>query len=189
MSRDLENYSREYERMPFEPIQAAYRRRRVMEAVRQYEPSRLLEVGCGLKPLFVDLPGVACCVVEPARVFAQGARQLAEGSPHVEIIESTIERAALGVHRFDLVVVSSVLHEVPDPQAMLKAVVKAATPDTVIHVNVPNSHSLHRLLAVAMGIIPEPSSTSELQRTMQQRTFYDRSRFHDELERGGVNRA
>ena len=56
---------------------------------------------------------------------------------------------------------------------------------TVVHVNVPNARSLHRLLAVSMGLIGAPTDTSNTQRTMQQRATYDRESLRTELECAG----
>lgn len=187
--RDLADYTVRYRQLPFEPIQAAFRRRRVLDEVRRLSPRRLLEVGCGEHPLFTDLPDIAATVVEAAADFARGAAGLAQArdpaSAPVEVIEGRIEDVADRLGRFDGVVVSCLLHEVDDPQALLAAVRRVCAPGAVLHVNVPNAQSLHRLLAVAMGLIGQAGALSDTQRTMQQRATYDAVSLRDELATAG----
>lgn len=170
VSRNLDDYVKHYNAMPFEHIQIEYRRQLVLNQVRRCKPHRLLEVGCGALPLFTDLPvEMDITVVEPAQTFADNARRLAHGREHVQIMHGFIELVDLGTTPFDMIVLSCVLHETPDPSAMLGVISNLCGPDTTLHVNVPNAHSMHRLLAVAMGLIPDPGQQSDMQRLMQQR--------------------
>lgn len=180
--RDLVDYTQQYRALPFEPIQIGFRRRLVLQKIRAVAPARLLEVGCGERPLFLDLPDTACTVVEPTDAFAQSARELAArehaARPPVRIVQALLEDAVGELHSasggFDMVVASCVLHEVPDAQRFLQALRRLCGPSTVLHVNVPNARSLHRLLAVAMGLIEDTTVPSQTQQTMQQRgTVYD----------------
>lgn len=185
MSRDIVEYTASYEHLPFEPIQAAYRRRRVLTEIARHRPARLLEVGCGHAPLYSDLEGIAITVVEPAPAFAERARLGAVGRPDVRVVEAFLEHADLSPARFDMVVVGCLLHEVDDPQALLAAVRRHCGPHTVLHLSVPNANSLHRLLAVAMGLIDTAKALSSTQLTMQQRSTYDRQTLEAELKRAG----
>jgi SAM-dependent methyltransferase len=185
-ARDIAAYTAAYQGLPFEPIQAAYRRRRVLSEVMKVRPARLLEVGCGDAPLFTDLPGIACTVVDPAPSFVRGARQLAGGRAEVRVVQGFLEELREPAEAYDMIVLSSLLHEVPDPQALLHAVHRLCAPHTVVHVVVPNAASLHRRLAVAMGLIPHRFAASATQVAMQQRgTPYDRDSLALELARGG----
>lgn len=184
MARNIVEYTEQYLQLPFEPIQAAFRRRHVLREIARHRPARLLEVGCGHAPLFTDLAGMQITVVEPSSVFAANAGQLAEERCGVEVIEGYVEDlpARSG---FDMIIVSCLLHEVDDPQALLAAVRRLCGPATVVHVNVPNSRSLHRLLAVAMGLMAAPGDRSDTQRRMQQRATYDTAGLTAELDRAG----
>ncbi len=186
-ARDLVEYAARYQELPFEPLQAAYRRRRVLARIAVHRPTRLLEVGCGEVPLFLDLPGQETVVVEPTAVFAETARRLADSRPGVSVVEALLEDTpaeALG-GPFEMVVVSGLLHEVPDPQHLLQAVHRTCRPGGVVHVNVPSAGSLHRLLAVAMGLIPDPATESDTQRLLQQRHVYDAGGLDREMVAAG----
>ena len=185
--RDLQDYGEQYRQLPFEPLQAAYRRRRVLAQVAAAAPARLLEVGVGELPLFVDLSGPEIVVVEPTAAFAANARRLAGDRSDVTVVEALLEEApaaALG-GAFDMVVVSGLLHEVPDPRRLLDSVRRVCGPRTVVHVNVPHARSLHRLLAVAMGLIDDPAARSDTQELLQQRHAYDAAGLDQELAASG----
>jgi 2-polyprenyl-3-methyl-5-hydroxy-6-metoxy-1,4-benzoquinol methylase len=185
MARNLAAYTEQYHRLPFEPIQAHFRRQRVLTEVARYAPRRLLEVGCGHLPLHTDLPGMHITVVEPAAEFAMNARSTIASGADVIVIEACLETVNPPEEPFDMVVVSCLLHEVDDPQALLAAVSRMCGMDTVVHLNVPNSRSLHRLLATAMGLIDRPEAHSDTQSTMQQRGIYDLESLEAELYSAG----
>ena len=189
MTRDLDAYTEHYSQLPFEAIQASYRRRLVLSRVAKHRPKSLLEIGCGELPLFTNLDNVVVTVVEPAAAFAERARELARERSGVTVLEACAEQVPApvsgGTGGFDMIVVSCLLHEVEDAQALLAAVRRQCRADTVVHVNVPNAQSLHRLLAVSMGLIQAPDARSETQRVMQQRAVYDRGNLETEISRAG----
>ncbi len=184
-TRDLDDYTQQYFQLPFEPIQAAYRRKVVLAQIARLRPASLLEVGCGHLPLFTDLPNLTVTVVEPAPLFAAHARSLAATHGNTTVVEGLLEEQTAQLGRFDCIVISCLLHEVPDPQQLLAAARQLCTPQTVLHVSVPNAHSVHRLLAVAMGLIDAPAERSDTQIRMQQRATYDSQTLQLELQQAG----
>lgn len=50
--RDIDKYTQEYSKAGFEKYQVAYRRRKLLEIINKYLPQRILEIGCGMEPLF-----------------------------------------------------------------------------------------------------------------------------------------
>ena len=184
VNKNLEDYVEQYQALPFEHIQLEFRRKLVLQQISKHSPSRLLEIGCGMNPLFTDLPReMQITVVEPASVFVDRARSLAFERPNVQVLIGFIETVDLSNAEFDMIILSCILHEVPEPMSTLAAVKSYCNPSTVVHVNVPNSQSFHRLLAVAMGLIAEPNEPSEVQHRMQQRDqLYDHKNLKCELE-------
>jgi hypothetical protein len=168
--RDLSDYTEKYTAAPFEPIQAEYRRKLVIKQITKRAPRHLVEVGCGLHPLFTSVPiETWCTVVEPTQAFASNARALAVNYPNATILETFVENCQKLPDPCDMIVASGLLHEVDDPKRLLEALKLFCGPETVVHVNVPNAFSLHRLLAVAMGLISEPDVPSDSQVKLQQR--------------------
>lgn len=193
MSRDLDRYADDYTRdYGFERWQVEYRRRAVLQHTAQHHSGCVLEVGCGLEPLFVAAPTARRWhVVEPSAVFAAAAREHARVRPEVEVIEGYLETsletlAEAGAREpFSLIVVSGVLQEVADPAPFLGAIRALCTADTIVHVNVPNALSLHRTTAVAMGLLTDVHQQSARGQTLQQRVVYDADSLRHEMERAG----
>jgi uncharacterized protein YndB with AHSA1/START domain/2-polyprenyl-3-methyl-5-hydroxy-6-metoxy-1,4-benzoquinol methylase len=175
-ARDLDRYATDYASLPFELHQARFRRLAVLRSIERHNTRRILEVGCGLEPIFTSLASFdRCVIVEPAHDFAARARAVSGSDARITVVEARIEDAAsrLTGETFDAVIVSSLLHEVEDPGAILRAIRGLCRATTLLHVNVPNAASLHRQLAVAMDLIPSGDTLSEQQRRLQQRRVFD----------------
>jgi ubiquinone/menaquinone biosynthesis C-methylase UbiE len=182
--RELVDYVNQYRSLPFEDTQLRYRRKKVIEQIKKFLPNSVLEVGCGEMPLFLNFPDISFTIVEPATEFVKNARELAISRSNVAIIESQIEEAQLPNYKFDMIVVSCLLHEVVNPGKLLNAVSNFCHKETILHVNVPNALSLHRLLAVSMGLISNVYSKSSTQERMQQKQLvYDAKSLKLELEK------
>ncbi len=173
--RDIEDYQRAYEASDFEPVQARMRKRMLLELLARWRPARVLEVGCGNDALFRHHDAFErFCVVEPGQAFAAMAREQAGSDARIRVVQAFMEDAAeqLADERFDCILLSGLLHEVPDCHRFLAAVAALCGPATRVHVNVPNARSLHRLLALEMGLIGGLHELSANQRSLQQpRTF------------------
>jgi hypothetical protein len=172
--RDLAAYEQAYRASGFEVVQAAQRKRLLLELLERLQPRTVVEVGCGLDTLANHWRGAdRFIIVEPAAAFAAEARRLTIGRSDVTVVEQTLE-AAVGQlpTDLDLILLSALLHEVPDASALLRAARELCAAHTLVHVNVPNARSLHRMLAVEMGLIQDVTEISDLQAKLQQhRTF------------------
>lgn len=156
--RDIDLYTKEYDELPFEAIQVEFRRKKVLEQINKYSHDRVLEVGCGLEPLFAFWDDFSeMTIVEPSSEFVENARQLISKGNHfnIEVVQGFLEEAYKNISEkpYDLIVVSSLLHELEKPQDILNVVRQLCTDNTVVHINVPNAESLHRYLALEMGLI------------------------------------
>lgn len=181
-------YAQQYAEDRFEKVLVEIRRRRVLASILPHEPRRVLEVGCGMEPLFSYYDGFERhTIVEPSPTFSENARRLADGDPRVEVVQGTLEDQAgtLGGGSFDAVVVSSLLHEVPDAGVLLRAVRSVCDERTVVHVNVPNVRSFHRLLAVEGGLIEDVFERSEMEQRFGRHDRFDAQALQALLEHEG----
>jgi SAM-dependent methyltransferase len=89
--------------------------------------------------------------VDRSRPYLERAR--ARALPHADFVTGDLE--GLGdLGRFDHVVLANVAHELGDPVAVLSHVARSLTAEgALVHVSLPNPRSLHRLVAMEMGLI------------------------------------
>ena len=180
--RDIKKYTSDYNQPNFEDYQIVYRRKKILEILRQYKPQSILEIGCGMEPLFqyIDLDYHKYIIVEPSNVFFDHAVYLADGDTRIKCYHGffPLEEVFKDVP-FDFVICSSLLHELDEPIAFLNGVRKVCNYDTIVHINVPNANSFHRILAMKMKLIENVHEFSERNKLYQQHSVYDM----DELSR------
>lgn len=169
------DYHQQYENQSFETILVRYRRERVLASLRAHPHAHVLEIGCGLDPLFAACDDAErFTVVESVPEFVAAAR--AREDARVHVIEGYFEQEveALEARRpFDFIVCSSLLHEVPDADTLAAAIRSVCDPQTVVHFNVPNMRSFHRLLAYEMGLIESVFEKSDMEKKFGRHTRYD----------------
>jgi len=177
--RDMTRYEDDYTNQPYERFQVRFRKRLIHEMLRRYPHQGILEIGCGLEPLFLEFTDFeSMVVVEPGPKFFSNAQEELSGNPscrRVEILLATLEGSLpllLG-RQFDVIILSSLLHEVNRPEELLSQVGTLAGPETVVHVNVPNARSFHRLLAFECGLITNPHALSASNIQFQQHSVFD----------------
>lgn len=164
----------------FEDVCLLARQQHNLGVLAELRPARVLEVGCGPELLSVQaidqgLPVQRWVAVEPASRYADGARQAALTRPALAVVHGYVEQAgtALAGHFPDgqgaeLVIVSGVIHETSEPEALLRAALAWLAPGGHLLVSVPNALSFHRLLAVQMGLIDRPEVLSARNRLLGQ---------------------
>ncbi|MBV9468787.1 MAG: methyltransferase domain-containing protein [Abitibacteriaceae bacterium] len=172
-----DNYTAQYKNQSFETILVQVRRQQVLSSLQKYPHHRILEIGCGLEPLFPFCSSFKhFTVVEPSVAFAQHAAELAQGRANVNVIHGTFEdvyQEMIESANFDFIVLSSLLHEVVDPAALLRTIHAVCNESTVTHINVPNVYSFHRLLAYEMGIVKSIFEPSATEQKFQRHTRYN----------------
>lgn len=186
--RDIARYERAYAASDFEPVQARLRKRKLLEVLNSWRPRRLLEIGCGDDALFNHYRDFdRFCVVEPGAAFARTAQDHAGADARVRVVTAFMEDAvaALEGEDFDCIVLSGLLHEVPDVAPLLAGVAQLCRSTTRVHVNVPNARSLHRLLARAMGLIGDLQTLSPRQLDLQQQRTFELDSLVRVCERAG----
>lgn len=189
---DINDYTQKYlsarkKNLSFELILDGIRRKQVLKSLNEYSHRHILEIGCGLEPLFLYCTDYETyTVVEPSDELAQHARKLAKNKRNITIIHGFIEEVYKKLiesrPEFDFVILSSVLHEVPDPCKVLQAVYQICSLETVVHINVPNAYSFHRILAYEMGLIRDIFEKSETDIKFQRHTNFDKQLLFKMLE-------
>lgn len=179
--------------------QVTYRRKNVLKQMAKYPHKNILEIGCGLSSLGEALEDFeSFTVVEPSETFVRCAkRSWRENASNtfakVRFINGFFPEDFLGDFigkKYDFIICSGLLHEVEEPKILLEGIAQIANEKTVVHINVPNAYSFHRILAYESGII------NELQEFSGRNIAYQQHRVLslDELEniinnfRGGNNR-
>ena len=189
--RDIKDYQEKYKDEPFEQYQVFFRRKKVLELLDKYPHHNLLEVGCGLNPLFTDIDIFeTMTIVEPATDFIHIAKEKAAKRKEIHCIQGFLEERIKDIQRlkieFDYIVVSGLLHEVESPELLLKSLYMLCGEDTVVHINVPNALSFHRIIAFEMGVIESIYQRSEMQDMLQQKQrTYDLNSIRKTVEEAG----
>jgi SAM-dependent methyltransferase len=157
--KDFDVYQSRYEALPFERILEKFREKRVKEIVsrlRLANGNYILEVGPGPNPIF-PIEGLSLSVdfIEPIEKFVKKL----ERDPRLKIPKIRIMRGTLEENlpfsfenKYDLVILSSVLHEFVNPSENLMGIYKAMKPGGKLLVVVPNNQSVHRLIGLAAEI-------------------------------------
>ena len=178
--RDISDYSQKYFKHPFEDIQIKYRKRKVLDLLNNYSHSRILEIGCGMDPFFnyfIDFEKLV--IVEPSLCFYKNALSCInldhKLSSKVDIINDYFEDSInkLRKYNFDFIIISCLLHEIENVELFLEKIRSFITSKTIVHIDVPNAQSFHRILALEMGLINSVYVLSESNLRFQQQKVYD----------------
>ena len=125
--------------------------------------SRVLDLGYGDGHSFFNLRAIAekknlaITLVEGAPTLVKAAR--GEATIRIEVIQDFFETYSAR-QDFDVIIASHVLEHVDSPVQLLKHLATLLSPTGVMVGIVPNRESIHRRLAVTMGIQPELDTLS-----------------------------
>jgi len=155
-----------------------------MRNLQRLLPDTILEIGCGVDLLYdqaraAALPFSRWTIVEPAEAYAALADARAATDARLEVVRGYCEDVAkpggaLEGAAFAAVVLSGVLHHVPDPALVVRDAVARLQPGGSLLVTCPNARSFHRLLAVEMGLIAEPGELGARNFALGQFNVFDR---------------
>lgn len=193
--RDMNSYLSEYLELEYESFQERLRRDEVIRILDQKQFSRLLEVGCGRESIFIDsrLKISGGTVLEPINELLELQRSRLP-SPDITFVNQTFQEFVLGRHwdpeSFDVVLVSSLLHELDDSAAFLSLLAERIGKNVTVVIVVPNALSIHRSLALVRGDINSIDETSTTQSRMQQLGgVFTKERLSTSLESSGLEVA
>lgn len=187
MERNIDDYTKKYLQHPFEDQSVKYRRKIVKSQIEKYPHRRILEIGCGMDPFFEHIKWDEYdiyTIVEPSESFCSNAVKLSKAkNSQITIINSIFESVAdeLKSNEYDFIICSSLLHELNDPVNLIESIKKCCRKSTVVHFNVPNSYSLHRLIAYEMGMIKSVDERSDSNIILQQRGAYSLEKLKNEM--------
>lgn len=172
----VENYERNYLNLPFENILREYRKKNILEVLKNFSHKKFLEIGSGPSPMFNDFSDFdKMIIVEPGKLFFNMAKKQANSNPNIIIINDLIENISdkLNQETFDFIVIGGFLHEIDNPDIVLQAVRTICSEKTIIYSFVPNAKSFHRLLAYEMGLTDSIYRKSEHDKLFRRKNVYD----------------
>jgi len=194
---DLEQRIKGYEKAyaddyGFEKEMVKARQMYIAELILEQKPKTVLEIGCGSEQLFSKLMDYdfieRWIIVEPSDEFVQAARSTIQDE-RVSIIQGFIEQVVENetIESVDLCLCSGLLHEVESPKLILNAARNVTKSSGLIHINVPNALSMHRLLAVEMGLISSTYESSERNKALAQFHIFDKTSLTELTENSGLH--
>jgi 2-polyprenyl-3-methyl-5-hydroxy-6-metoxy-1,4-benzoquinol methylase len=89
--------------------------------------------------------------------------------------------------QFNTIVMEHILEHVEQPVALLQRVKQWLTPGGKLLAGVPNGNSIHRLVAVKMGLLKEPCERNARDHALGHRRVYTPATFRKDIEAAGVH--
>ena len=175
--RDIADYTAKYNVKGFEDYQVKYRRRKVLEIIQENASDTILEIGCGSEPLFERINSSEYekfVFVEPSKDFFENACNRIGSNTKVAGINDffSCEIEEVKNNNWNIIVCSGLLHEVEKPGELLREIGRVCNKETIVHINVPNAKSLHRLIAYEAGLIDRVDDFSERNIEFQQHSVF-----------------
>ncbi|HZV75513.1 MAG TPA: class I SAM-dependent methyltransferase [Conexibacter sp.] len=158
-----------------------------LERLRPFLHGRILELGFGTGEMTASLraAGFETAVVEGSPLLVEEARRR---HPDLEVHEGFFETFA-PPEPFDCLLAAHVFEHVDDPPALMAQVRTWLAPGGTLVAVVPNAASLHRRLAVHMGLQQAQDDLSERDRLVGHRRVYTVEQLGDELTAAGFEVA
>ncbi|MBF0160195.1 MAG: class I SAM-dependent methyltransferase [Magnetococcales bacterium] len=178
----------------FEQVMVHYRQQMLLQRLEAIQPRRVLEVGCGYELLidaYAQRGGQADCwvIVEPGDIFYN--RAMASPCQNLHVVHGFLEASSDKILSIlpeepDYIICSGLLNEIRDPHTFLTSIRNLMGDNTLLHVNVPNAGSLHRRLAVAMGLMQDLKTFGDRNIRLSQYRVFDRDSLQELLEASGL---
>jgi SAM-dependent methyltransferase len=165
VEKNIDKYWKTYEDVyGFEDVLRHFRHAEAAKFLSSSKPKKVLEVGCGYTPLFLAYDSYEhYSVIEPGKEPYDAVVEMARGNNRIQHYNKFLEEVGASDldGPFDAIVLPGLLHEVADPENFLEKLRRFTKSDTKVYINVPNSKSFHRLLAIEMGLITYPAEMTE----------------------------
>lgn len=119
---------------------------KIVSSLKTCNTNRILEIGCGLHPIFLYYSNYKdIVIVEPSREFATNAFYISyKLNKRADVICGTFEEAykkydMLNKSKFDSIILNNVLHLVDDPVKFLRILKNVCKKSTTLHITIPNT--------------------------------------------------
>ena len=135
--------------------------RRIAERVAPGD--RVLELGCATGLMTAHLAGQGARVTGVDRSDAYLGRARARLGDRAGFIRAGLAEPgweALAGAGYDHVLLCNLIHELPDPAGLLRRAAALLAADGLVHLSLQNPDSIHRLVAVEMGLIEDVREVS-----------------------------
>jgi 2-polyprenyl-3-methyl-5-hydroxy-6-metoxy-1,4-benzoquinol methylase len=106
-------------------------------------------------------------------------------APHLTKVHALFEEFEPR-HRYGTVVLEHILEHVEDPVGLLRRASAWTAADGRILLGVPNGHSIHRLVAVKMGLLDAPTELNQRDHALGHRRVYIPQTFTRDIESAGL---
>tara|TARA_B100001057_G_scaffold439640_1_gene472971 strand:+ start:2049 stop:2777 length:729 start_codon:yes stop_codon:yes gene_type:complete len=165
--KSLKKYRDHFLDLKFERKLEFFRRKKFLELVSELQYNSVLEVGCGIDSVcnYLD-KNVSCTIIEPIEEFCDIAKKNLKNK-NLKVFNSFLEDFKVEV-KFDLIIVNCLLHEIHDKIKFICKIKNLMNQSSYVFFTVPNKNSLHRNIALKMGIIKSTAEKSTTQIRLQQ---------------------
>lgn len=89
-------------------------------------------------------------------------------------------------HPFDSIILEHILEHVDNPVGLLSRVKNWLAPNGRLFLGVPNGNSIHRLVAVKMGLLDNPCQLNSRDHALGHRRVYTPETFRADIEKSGL---
>lgn len=186
MQSYVNKYLGKNQQSKFDTYLESIRRERVLKSINVRPHKHILDIGSGIATYFAHIRDWdSYTIVEPIKQFSDHLKKYYDNYD-INIACDKFENTNLDKD-FDFVIVSSVLHLVENPDIFLTALHNICNYKTIVHINVPNMVSFHRLLGGCMGIIDSIDSLSEKDMEFSHKTMFDKESLLEILSCNGFN--
>jgi SAM-dependent methyltransferase len=124
---------------------------------------RVLELGCATGLMTAGLASRGARVTAVDRSEAYLARARARGLAGVRFVHAGLDAPGWEARTgdgFSHVLACNLIHELPDPVDTLTRAGRLLAADGVVHLTLQNPYSIHRLVALEMGLLDDPRGIS-----------------------------
>lgn len=178
----MNTYDINYENLLFEDQLRFYRYEEVKNQIDFTQTNKILEIGCGSNPFYghIKFSGeyVFC---EASELYLNKLKNQFVEHANVHFVLGMIDERIMALKEistnYDLVIIGGFLHEIANPEIVLKAIKVFCTPQTKVISFVPNADSFHRLLGIESSEIASKFEFSSNDRKFGRQVVYDRNSF------------